>query len=85
MNSHGRASYKPDGRGGGARRALALQPPKSHFPPFFFFFSHIRGRVDSALSGLFHVLRLDDTSDIQPVVLLARQSISSQSGGGPFG
>lgn len=50
-----------------------------------FFFSHIRGRVDSALSGLFHVLRLDDTSDIQPVVLLARQSISSQSGGGPFG
>lgn len=32
--------------------------------------------------GLFHTLRLDDTSDIQkPVVLLASWSISSQSGG----
>lgn len=52
----------------------------------FLHFSHIRGGVYSALlSGLFHVLWLDDTSDIQPVVLLARQSISGHSGGGPFG
>lgn len=78
MNSHDRTCYKPMAAAVCAQCFCAV---RSHTH-----FSHIRGRVDSALlSGLFHVLCLDDTSDIQPVVLLARQSISSQSGGGPFG
>lgn len=55
---------------------------KSHAPFSCRSHSAIAGRVDSALlSGLFHTLCLDDTSDIQPVVLLASRSISSQSGG----
>lgn len=81
MNSHDHTWYEPI-----VTTVCALYVAAPSEVTLFFIFPTLEDVLTQlGLSGLFHVLCLDDTSDIQPVVLVARRSISSQSGGGPFG